>query len=507
MDCGSASIWAIVSSWKPYLLAFIAVIIVHEQISYLKKKRFLPGPTLVVPFFGNVISLVTNPTKFWQLQSSLAKSTRHGFSANYVICRFILYINSPELSRKIFNNARADAFQFIGHPLGKKLFGENNLIYMSGQKHKDVRRLTSMNFTPKALATYTAIQQRIMIKHIESWLDEASKSPSKSIPLRFLVRNMNLETSQTIFVGPYLNEESTQRFNVDYNYFNVGLTTIPIDFPGFAFRNAKLALRRLVDTLTVCTEHSKNKMLLLQNNEEPTCMIDFWMLEILKALNNEQISPEYTNKELGGYLFDFLFASQDASTSSLLWAVTLLDSYPTTLEKVRIEVAKLWSPESGEPLTGEMLRKMKYVEAVAREVLRFKPPAPMVPHLTREEFRLTDDYVIPKGTVVFPSITDSCLQGFSEPENFNPDRFMKESEEDRFYKKNFLVFGTGPHACLGQRYAIDHLMLFIAIFTASVDFKRHKTDGCDDTCYIPTSAPKDGCAVFLSKRYTSTFFT
>lgn len=64
-----------------------------------------------------------------------------------------------------------------------------------------------------------------------------------------------------------------------------------------------------------------------------------------------------------------------------------------------------------------MLREMKYLEAVALEVLRFRPPAPMVPHLTSEEFRLTNDYVIPKGTVVFPSVTDFCLQRLPEPEN------------------------------------------------------------------------------------------
>ncbi|KAF3682701.1 CytochromeA1 [Capsicum annuum] len=386
---------------------------------------------------------------------------------------------SPALSRKIFNNARANAFQFIGHPIGKKLFGENNLIYLSGQKHKDVRRLTTTNFTPRALATYAAIQQKIIIKHIESWLDnEASKSPTKPISLRFLIRNMNLETSQTIFVGPYLNEESAMQFNVDYNDFNVGLTTIPIDFPGFAFRKARFAYNRLIDTLTVCTEHCKKKM--MQSDEEPTCLIDFWMVEILKA-HNEQNLTAYTNRELGGYLFDFLFASLDASTSSLLWAVALLDTHPTILEKVRTEVARFWKPKShDEPLTGEMLREMKYVEAVALEVLRFKPPAPMVPHLTTEEFQLTDDYDIPKGTIVFPSINDSCLQGFPEAEKFDPDRFMEERQEDRFYKKNFLVFGTGPHACLGQKYAINHLMLFIAIFTALVDFKRHKKRDYDD---------------------------
>ncbi|MCD7454100.1 hypothetical protein HAX54_023462 [Datura stramonium] len=118
----SVSIWAMVSPWTPYLLALLALIIVHEQTLTLEE-AFSSWSNSSGPHFGKVI-LVTNPTKFWELQSSFAKSTRHGVSANYVICRFILYISSPELSRKIFTNARPNAFQFIAHPFGNKPFLE-----------------------------------------------------------------------------------------------------------------------------------------------------------------------------------------------------------------------------------------------------------------------------------------------------------------------------------------------------------------------------------------------
>ncbi|KAL0412806.1 UNVERIFIED_CONTAM: cytochrome [Sesamum radiatum] len=185
--------WSMFTSCIPYFVSLLALILLLEQISYLKKKRFLPGPTLVFPFIGNVISLVTNPTSFWDLQSSYAKSTPLGISANYIIGRYILYIYSTDLSHKIFANVRPDAFHLVGHPFGKKLFGEHNLIYMFGQEHKDLRRRIAPNFTPKALQTYTNIQQRIIIKHLESW---CNTTKGKSIPLRILCRNMNLETSQ-----------------------------------------------------------------------------------------------------------------------------------------------------------------------------------------------------------------------------------------------------------------------------------------------------------------------
>ncbi|OVA00145.1 Cytochrome P450 [Macleaya cordata] len=498
----SISIWrSTLASITPYLLCLLAFFILFEQITYLKKKRSLPGPLLIFPFLGNVISLIRNPTKFWDDQASTAKQSNFGFSANYIIGRFIVFIQNTELSHKVFANVRPDAFHLIGHPFGKKLFGEHNLIYMSGQEHKDLRRRIAPNFTPKALSTYISLQQNIILQHLKRWERLSSQDPLNPLPLRFLCRDMNLETSQTVFVGPYLNHQKRLDFNRDYNLFNVGLMKLPIDLPGFGFRKARFAVSRLVKTLACCAGESKSRLRL---GQEPICLIDFWMQELLKEL--EEVAsdsgevPHSSDIEIGGHLFDFLFAAQDASTSSLLWAVTLLDQHPEVLSKVREEVGKIWSPESDTLITAEQVREMKYTEAVAREIMRYRAPATLVPHIAGEDFSLTESYTIPKGTIVFPSVFESSFQGFTEPDRFDPDRFSEERQEDRLYKRNFLVFGAGAHQCVGQRYAVNHLVLFIAMFTSLLDFRRHRTDGCDDIAYVPTICPKDDCLVYLSKR-------
>ncbi|XP_043699386.1 cytochrome P450 710A11-like [Telopea speciosissima] len=495
------SIWSTLAPATPYLITFIAFLILLEQISYHRKKGSLPGPPLVFPFLGNAISMVRNPTKFWDLQSSLAKSTPLGVSANYIIGSFIVFIRSSELSHKIFANVRYDAFHLIGHPFGKKLFGEHNLIYMMGQDHKDLRRRIAPNFTVKALSIYINLQQNIILEHLKRWESLCSSNPSMPIALRLLCRDMNLETSQTVFVGPYLSGKAREDFNRDYNLFNVGLMKLPIDLPGFGFRKARFAVNRLCESLAVCAGQSKAKMM---NGEEPSCLVDFWMQETVKEINaaaeSGEKAPYSDDIEIGGHLFDFLFAAQDASTSSLLWAVTLLHSHPEVLQKVREEVSTIWSPESDALITAKQLREMKYTEAVAREIVRFRTPATLVPHIAAEDFPLTDTYTIPKGAIVFPSVFESSFQGFTEPERFDPDRFSKDRKEDQLYKKNFLAFGAGAHQCVGQRYAINHLVLFIAMFTSLIDFKRHLTDGCDDIMYVPTICPKDDCLVYLTRR-------
>ncbi|CAL9176722.1 unnamed protein product [Musa hybrid cultivar] len=498
---GHAALRQAVAASGPYLLCAAAFFLLWEQLSYLRKKGSLPGPHFVVPFLGSALPMIMNPTRFWERQAALARDSGLGVSANFLVGRFIVFVRSTELSHKVFANVRPDAFHLIGHPFGKKLFGEHNLIYMFDQQHKDLRRRIAPNFTPRALSTYINIQQRVILAHLHDWLARSAPSP-KPIALRLLCRDLNLETSQTVFAGPYLSAAAREQFNRDYNLFNVGLMAIPFDLPGFAFRRARLAVSRLIRTLSGCVAQSKERM---RAGDEPSCLVDFWMQETLREVAEAEAAgtrppPENGDEEIGGHLFDFLFAAQDASTSSLLWAVALLDSHPDVLARVRGEVAALWAPESGAPITAEQVQQMRYTQAVAREVVRYRPPATMVPHIAGQPFPLTEWYTVPKGAIVFPSAYESSFQGFTEPDRFDPERFSEQRAEDRVHKRHFLAFGAGAHQCVGQRYAINHLVLFIALFTSLVDFERHRTDGCDEIAYVPTIVPEDDCTVHLSRR-------
>ena len=105
------------------------------------------------------------------------------------------------------------------------------------------------------------------------------------------------------------------------------------------------------------------------------CLIDFWMQETVKKLialsefseTTAAPPPNTSNVETGSYLFDFLFAAQDASTSSLHWVVTLLDSHLKVLAKVREEVELIWLLESDSLITGDQIVQMKYMHTDAHD--------------------------------------------------------------------------------------------------------------------------------------------
>ncbi|XP_052140348.1 cytochrome P450 710A1-like [Oryza glaberrima] len=488
----------------PLLATAVALYILIEQLSYHRKKGSMPGPPLVVvPFLGSVTHLFRDPVGFWDLQATRASKSGAGLTADFLFGRLMVFIRDSELSRRVFANVRADAFHLVGHPFGKKLFGDHNLIYMVGKEHKDLRRRIAPNFSPRALSTYAVIQQRVILSHLRRWIDRSVANGGKAEPIRVPCRDMNLETSQTVFVGPYLTVETRERFDRDYNLFNHGFITFPIDLPGSAFRRARLAVPRLKHILEDCARQSKQRM---RGGGEPECLVDYLMQETVREIDEAAAAglpppPHTSDMETGNLLFDFLFAAQDASTSSLCWAVSALDSHPDVLARVRAEVAALWSPESGEPITAEMMTEMKYTQAVAREVVRYWPPGPVVPHIAGEAFQLTEQYTIPKGTIVFPSVYESSFQGFPDAGTFDPERFFSEARrEDVVYKRNFLAFGAGPHQCVGQRYALNHLVIFMALLASLIDFRRERTEGCDVPVYMPTMVPRDGCVVHLKQR-------
>lgn len=115
------------------------------------------------------------------------------------------------------------------------------------------------------------------------------------------------------------------------------------------------------------------------------------------------------------------------------------------------------------------------------------------------EYPLTDDYSIPRGTLVFPNINSACMHGFTDAQRFDPERFSPERHEDLTFGRNYLVFGAGAHYCVGKEYAINQLVCFLAIMATSCDWTRRRTDKSEDWKYLPTIYPYDSF-ITLSKR-------
>lgn len=477
------------SMWLSIILAGLLVAYVYEQINYMSKRGSLPGPKLTVPFIGGIIQMLIAPYKFWHGQMDYGK-----LSWNSIIGRFFVLVADSEACRKIFERCSSD-MPLILHPNASRLLGDDNIAFINGPTHKNLRIALLPLFTTKALSIYLHIQEKAIREHMKNWC-ELSRTSKDGIEMRPLIYDLNINTSLSVFVGPYLTEDIRKQFKIDYTNLTKGMFAPPIYLPGTQLYRGVQAAKSIRQSLQVIVSQSKQRM--SQAGEEPICLLDFWMVSTLKAIEeakaNNRPQPEHsTDEEISKIALDFLFAAQDASTSSLTFAIHEIAKRPDVLEKIR-EEQKSIRPDALEAITADKLTEMKYTWQVMKELLRLRPPATLALHLAKKPIQISEDYTAPKGTIIIPSIWSSNRIGYPNPETFDPERFNAERKEHLIYDRNFLTFGAGPHACLGQRYAMNHIMLFISLLS-DFDFQRAQRLNRDEIIYLPTIYPADGCVL------------
>ncbi|PRW58849.1 cytochrome P450 [Chlorella sorokiniana] len=476
-----------------YASAATGAYAIWEQLRFrMARKRkdgkLVPGPDRVTPFLGGLVEMVMDPYRFWERQKDAANITNPGYSYNSLFGKMIMTVTDADKCRELMAVNDPQRMLMVLHPSAKTILGANNLAFLHGPEHKAMRKSFVSLFTRKALSTYTELQDGIIRRHLAEWM----KQPEFR-EMRDDVRDMNQATSQDVFVGPYLDDpEVRAKFSKSYYAMTDGFLAFPICLPGTAVWKARKGRMYIFEVLKTAATRARE---FIKAGGEPRCLMDFWAQKCLAEIEEAEAEglppPSHTTiHRMADAMIDFLFASQDASTASLVWCLTLMADHPDMLAKVREEQMRV-RPDPKARLNGEVLAEMPYTRQVVKEILRYRAPAPMVPQLAYCDYPLSEEYAIPKGTLVFPSINAANMQGFPEPTKFDPDRMGPERKEDIVYAKNFLTFGYGPHYCVGKEYAINQLVLFLSIVSLECEWERKRTPQSDDLKYLPTIYPGD----------------
>ena len=189
-------------------------------------------------------------------------------------------------------------------------------------------------------------------------------------------------------------------------------------------------------------------------------------------------------------VFTFLFAAQDATSSATTWLFQIMADRPDLLEKVREENLRLRDGNRDAPFSMDLLESMVYTRAVVKETLRYRPPVTMVPYIVKKDFPVVDNYVVKKGSMIIPTVWPSTHdpEAYPNPDSFDPERWITGDADKQ--SKNWLVFGTGPHYCLGQTYAQLNLMAMIGKASMHLNWEHHATPISEDIKVFATIFPQ-----------------
>ncbi|KAF4623840.1 hypothetical protein D9613_002073 [Agrocybe pediades] len=470
--------------------AILVSLLILEQAVYRYKKRHLPGAKWTIPIIGKFADSMSPSMEAYKRQWQSGD-----LSAVSVFNIFIVMASSNEYARKILNSPTY-AEPCLVHS-AKQILLPENWVFLTGKTHVEYRRGLNALFTRKALGTYVPIQESICRKHLARWLEAAKKNPKEAQPIMMTARHMNMETSLGVFCGKHIPEHAAEEINEKYWAItqSLELVNFPLALPGTKVYKAIQARKVALHWLELAAHNSKIAM---ANGAEPECMLDEWVASL--ADPNYKGRKEFSDHEMAMVLFSFLFASQDAMSSGLIYGFQHLADHPEVMAKVREEQERVRGGDYNQPLTMEMMDKMVYLQAAVKESMRVKPPVLMVPYKATRAFPIADDYTVPANSMVIPSFFNSLHdpEVYPNPEEFVPERWLDPEGSANANPKNYLVFGSGPHRCIGLEYATMNIALVLGMAAAMMTWEHEVTPQSHLSEIIATIFPKDGCRLKLT---------
>lgn len=183
------------------------------------------------------------------------------------------------------------------------------------------------------------------------------------------------------------------------------------------------------------------------------------LLEALLHARDPESGVAMSDKELRDELVTIFFAGHETTANLLTWAWVELSNHPDWARKMRDEVLSV-APDR--PLGGADVANLPVTNAILREALRMHPPAWIFARQGLEDRSLRGVRVREREVVLIcPYITHRLEEYWPDPDVFDPQRFLSTNPfamgggRDMHY----LPFGSGPHVCIGNHFAINEAVL------------------------------------------------
>lgn len=218
-----------------------------------------------------------------------------------------------------------------------------------------------------------------------------------------------------------------------------------------------------IETLVPLIE-KRRKVLENPKTEEASKAASFSYLDTLFDLKVEGRKSAPSNAELVTLLSEFLNGGTDTTGTAIEWAIARVIENPSIQTRLYEEIKSV----VGERKVDEKdMEKTPYLNAFVKELLRKHPPTYFsLTHAVTEPAKL-GGYDIPTDAnveIYLPAISEDPKL-WSEPEKFDPDRFIKGKEEADITGVTgvkMMPFGVGRRICPGLGMATVHVNLMLA---------------------------------------------
>ncbi len=415
----------------------IWAIIFLEEVEFMPKDKNLPGPNL----FVCLLSLLKNNNSFLSLITELTNRYGDSFQASSFANK-IFFFKHPDQVKEVFIDKRdyfCNAFDKMRFFLG------DGLITSEGESWQTQRRQIQPIFSHANLMTFSSVMEDECQRMIGRWETKLANEKKLTLDIseEFLFASMNIASraffSMEIDNSTFQLKEMLDLF-MDYAADGVRYPAFVSQLPTAKNKKVK-AVKKSVDQLIYT--FIKERRLLHEKNESQTND----MIDALIRARDAETGATLNDKEIRDQLITFLLVGHETTANLLTWTFYLLTQHSSAAERVKIEVAKLPDQYA---ITPKASLDLEYTMRVYQESLRLYPPAWVQTRKSIKECEI-GGVKIPVGSriVVSSYLTHRHPDFWSEPDIFNPDRFL----DVKPHKGAYFPFGIGPRICIGQYFA------------------------------------------------------
>lgn len=361
----------------------------------------------------------------------------------------------PDHVRYVLVERRKNFIKGRTYDMLRPLLG-NGLVTAQGELWRKQRRLMQPLFTPTRVRHFAERMVALTVEHAQDWrtLAESDGPPHPVIDVGEEMARLTLRIITATMFG--VDRGETVRVTNDaFSYVMDFITkrsssplSLPIWMPTPAHRRFRASIERIdavideiVDTRRDATDDRQDLITLLQNAEDE----DSGERMELRQLRDEVVTT--------------YFAGHETTARTLTWAWYMLSVHPDVEVRLHEELDRVLDDRSP---TLDDIPRLPYTRALIDETLRLFGPVFMFARDVVE----TDEiggYPVPAGSLVFvsPYITHRHPDFWSNPERFEPDRFLLDGQRDR-HRFSYYPFGTGERVCIGSHFALQESVLLLA---------------------------------------------
>jgi cytochrome P450 len=330
----------------------------------------------------------------------------------------------------------------------------SGIFQSEGEQHRKRRKLLAPSFQPRHISSYADAIVHYSEQLVQRWNDGTELEIYKQMTSL----TMNI-VGKVLFGSDNFNENDRLGPNMiialEYGaYVRSTPFALPLSWPTPRNRRARTAIYTVINQLQAMVNERRAST---QVGDDLLSVLVHTKDEDGNLMSNMEVMHEYQN------LFG---ASFETTATALTWTWYLLTTHPHIYQKVQEEADSL-----GHTPTYADLPRLSYCLQVFKEAMRLYPPSYILLRQALHDVEI-GNYLVPRDyhTVIPVYLLHRNPEAFPDPEQFNPDRFTPEREQ-QLPRGAYIPFSAGPRICMGNHLVLMEGPLLLATLAQQVTFE------------------------------------